>query len=314
MLNPFRNRYVIFCLILYVGCLAILLGGRSYPIEEAILGILILGFGFPAIAWLSTRRASPLNISVRPTAREMYVLAAYVVFISLYLVFGTKFINLLLPGAWLSSPQTYFFITLIKKLLIFVAIPLALFCFLFDYSLKDFGIRKQAVQSLLKSHLPVVIIVSAAMTAFQYFMGSGAAPIRDGGFTNRQLLIGVPLCFMWLMIEVGLVEEFFFRALLQSRLAAYFKSEVTGVALMALIFGLSHAPGFIFRQAGAAESIGTTPSVFESLAYSVVVLSASGIFLGIIWARTKNLLALMIIHAATDLLPNLAEFMKVWKI
>jgi membrane protease YdiL (CAAX protease family) len=42
-----------------------------------------------------------------------------------------------------------------------------------------------------------------------------------------------------------LVEEFFFRALLQARLAAYFRSEVTGVVLMSLIFGFAHVPGFV---------------------------------------------------------------------
>jgi membrane protease YdiL (CAAX protease family) len=60
------------------------------------------------------------------------------------------------------------------------------------------------------------------------------------------LLIGLPLCFIWLFVEAGLVEEFFFRALIQSHLAAAFKSEVSGTVLMSLIFGLAHAPGFIF--------------------------------------------------------------------
>ena len=61
-----------------------------------------------------------------------------------------------------------------------------------------------------------------------------------------QLLLGLPLCFIWLFFEAGLVEEFFFRALVQSQLAAAFKSEASGMALMSLIFGLAHAPGFIF--------------------------------------------------------------------
>jgi membrane protease YdiL (CAAX protease family) len=127
-------------------------------------------------------------------------------------------------------------------------------------------------------------------------------------------LVGLPLCFIWLVIEVGLVEEFFFRALVQSRLAAWFKSEVSGVVLMSLVFGSAHAPGFIFRQAGSVEGLGANPSALDAIAYSIVVLSVSGILFGVMWARTKNLFALMLIHAAGDLLPNFANFVQVWQL
>jgi CAAX protease family protein len=83
---------------------------------------------------------------------------------------------------------------------------------------------------------------------------------------------------------------------------------------MALAFGLAHAPGFILRGAGLHEAIGTNPSAVDSIAYAIVVLSVAGIFFGIVWARTKNLFAVMFIHAATDLLPNFKEFVQTWGI
>ncbi len=114
------------------------------------------------------------------------------------------------------------------------------------------------------------------------------------------------------MIEAGLVEEFFFRGLIQSQLAAAFKSEVSGIVLMSLIFGLAHAPGFIFRHAGELEGLGPNPSALDAVAYSIVVLTVSGITFGVIWARTKNLFALMLVHAAGDLLPNFGSFIRTW--
>jgi len=39
------------------------------------------------------------------------------------------------------------------------------------------------------------------------------------------------LVYLWLVVEVGLVEEFFFRALLQSRLSVFLRSEVSGIVL-----------------------------------------------------------------------------------
>ena len=108
------------------------------------------------------------------------------------------------------------------------------------------------------------------------------------------------------------MEEFFFRGLVQSRLAAAFRSETSGIVLMSLIFGLAHAPGFIFRQAGELEGLGPHPSSLDAVAYSVVILAISGITFGVIWARTKNLFAVMLIHAAGDLLPNFASFVQTW--
>jgi membrane protease YdiL (CAAX protease family) len=114
------------------------------------------------------------------------------------------------------------------------------------------------------------------------------------------------------LVEAGLVEEFFLRALIQSQLTSALKSEVSGVALMSLIFGLAHAPGFIFRHAAEVEGLGSNPSALHAVAYTIVVLVISGITFGVIWARTKNLFAVMLIHAAGDLLPNFAGFVQTW--
>jgi membrane protease YdiL (CAAX protease family) len=92
------------------------------------------------------------------------------------------------------------------------------------------------LRALFRSHLPVVVAVSVAFLAFQYFVSGGGASFRQGHFTVYQLFLGLPLCFIWLFIEAGLVEEFFFRALVQSRFAAAFESEVSGIVMMSLIF------------------------------------------------------------------------------
>jgi membrane protease YdiL (CAAX protease family) len=197
-------------------------------------------------------------------------------------------------------------------LIVFVILPFVFFGHLCGYTARDFGWQKAGLHELYRSHLPVVLILSGVILALQYFLGGGAASIREGRLSAHQLLLGLPLCFVWLAIEAGLVEEFFFRALLQSRLSGWFQSEITGIVLMAMIFGLAHAPGFIFRHAGMVEGIGANPSALDAIAYSIVTLAVSGVFFGIVWARTKNLFALVLIHAATDLLPNLGEFVRTW--
>lgn len=242
----------------------------------------------------------------------MWLLFACLIGVTLYLVWGAALSEALVPTSWLVSERQKFFVVFARKLIVFVAIPFVLFRAVFGYRWRDFGLQFAGLRALAGNHLPVVLVLSAAILVFQFFLGGGAAPIRRGEFHASQLAIGLPLCFAWLFIEAGLVEEFFFRALLQTRLAAWFRSEATGVALMALLFGLAHAPGFILRHAGLEEAIGANPSPADSIAYAIVVLSVGGIFFGIVWARTRNLFAVMIIHAATDLLPNFAQFVKTW--
>ena len=308
------NLTVVVGLTLYAVGLAVLWQNKNFEPGGALIVLFLFGLIFPALAWLATIPAVPLSISIRPSGCEMLVLAGFIVGLSIYLIGGPQWIDNHLPEAWTDSSKIKLLVTLAKKLIVFVAIPFAVFRFAFSYRLRDFGIQFQGLRALAGSHLPVVLVVGSALVAFQYFVGSGAAPVRHGNFSMHQLLVGLPLCFIWLVIEVGLVEEFFFRALVQSRLAAWFKSEVSGVVLLSLVFGLAHAPGFIFRQAGSVEGLGANPSALDAIAYSIVVLSVSGILFGVMWARTKNLFALMLIHAAADLLPNFANFVQVWKL
>lgn len=298
----------------YGASLALLWRNKSFSHEDAIAELIIFGLAFPLLAWVTTLRARPLAIEVRRSSGEMWLLLACLIGVTLYLIWGAPLSEMLIPASWMASPRTKFLVVFARKLIVFVAIPFLLFRVIFGYRWRDFGLQSAGLRALAGNHLPVVLVLSAAILLFQYFLGGGATPLRRGEFNASQLAIGLPLCFAWLFIEAGLVEEFFFRALLQARLAAWFKSEISGVALMALVFGLAHAPGFILRGAGLEEAIGANPAAADSIAYAIVVLSVGGIFFGIVWARTKNLFAVMFIHAATDLLPNLKEFVRIWGI
>ena len=311
--QPFaRNRFLIGGLILYACAFAVLLRNKSFDPADAVVVLIVFGIVFPLIAWIATRRAIPLSISVTPDKSQLIVLIGYIIVLSVYLVGGPQWIDQHLPSSWIDSIRIRFFITLAKKLIVFVVIPFAIFRFGFGYRIRDFGIRREGLRALRRGHLPVVLVMGGAFLAFQYFLSGGGASFRHGEFTIYQLLLGLPLCFIWLFVEAGLVEEFFFRALVQSHFAAAFKSEVSGIVLMSLIFGLAHAPGFIFRHAGEVEGLGSNPNALDAVAYSIVVLAISGVTFGVIWARTKNLFAVMLIHAAGDLLPNFGSFAQTW--
>src|SRR6266513_2821836 len=260
------NPILIGGLILYVCAFAILLQRKGFDASGAVVVLIVFGIVFPFLAWASTRRAILLSISVKPNKSQLIVLIGYIVVLSIYLVGGPQWIDQHLPSSWIDSARTRFLITLAKKLVVFVAIPFVIFRYGFGYKLRDFGIQRQGVRALRRSHLPVVLVVGGAFLIFQYFLSGGGASFRQGHFNRYQLVLGLPLCFIWLFIEAGLVEEFF------------------------------------FRHAGEVEGLGANPNALDAVAYCIVVLAVSGLAFGIVWARTKNLFAVMLIHAAGDLL------------
>jgi len=201
-----RNLILIGGLLLYACAFATLLRNKSFDVVAAVVVLVVFGIALPLIAWIATRRAVPLSISNKPRASEIIVLSAYIVALSLYLIGGPQWVDQHLPSSWIDSLRVKSLISLAKKLVVFVAFPFAIFRFGFGYRIRDFGIQREGLRALRRSHLPVVLAVGAALLAFQFFVSSGGAAFRNGHFTTSQLLVGLPLCFIWLLLEVGLVE------------------------------------------------------------------------------------------------------------
>jgi len=91
------------------------------------------------------------------------------------------------------------------------------------------------------------------------------------------LAIGTFLGFLWV---VGLAEEFFFRGFLQRLLARGFHSEVVGLIVASIVFGLAHLP---FRQ-------------FPNWRFAILA-GAAGIFYGLAFLKAKSVRASMVTHA-----------------
>jgi hypothetical protein len=148
-----RNFILIAGLLLYCGAFAIPLGDKSFDAAGAVVVLIVFGIVLPLIAWITTRHAIPLSISIQSGAPELIVLIAYVVALSLYLIGGPQWIDQHLPSAWPDSLRIKFVITLAKKLFVFVAIPFAIFRFCFGYRVRDFGVQREGLRALRGSHL-----------------------------------------------------------------------------------------------------------------------------------------------------------------
>jgi membrane protease YdiL (CAAX protease family) len=91
------------------------------------------------------------------------------------------------------------------------------------------------------------------------------------------LAVGTFLGFLWV---VALSEEFFFRGFLQRLLARGLHSEILGLIVASIIFGLVHLP---FRQ-------------FPNWRFAILA-GVAGIFYGLAFLKAKSVRASMVTHA-----------------
>jgi uncharacterized protein len=312
VIQLFRNKYFIAFLVVYAAAVFILHFGFQHSFADSLFFALLFGACFPMITWLLVRHLTPC-LEDRPGFKsEKYILAGLVLFIVWYISYGTGWMNLLVSKEVLDTPWKNSFFVLFKKFLVFVIIPYFIYR-LHGFRARDFGMSVRRPGKWLIRTIMIFVSLSLLVLLFQLFLGHGGGQFRNGQFNATQLLFGLPLCFLWYFLEVGLVEEFFFRALLQSRLSVWLKSNTGGILFSGLIFGLAHAPGLYLRGASSEGISEQLPFIFWA-SYTVSVMSLAGIFLGIVWSKTKNIYLVMAIHAIVDLLPNFGDFITTWHI
>jgi uncharacterized protein len=288
------SPYLLAYLALYAALAGACYKFEHFDIGEALLVFAIVGLGFSLLAWLVTLKAQPLPYLVKQPGKEVVLLLGYLFVLAGYLTWGH---NPVQSEPWRSLAG------LGIKLALFVVLPAGLFCVLWKYK---FG-ELLAISSDARRHLWPAVGMSVVMVAFQRVFGKGLGDLRGSGLSSTAIAVGAPLVFLFLLFEVGLVEEFFFRVLLQARLAAWLKSEMGGIVVMSLLFGLAHAPGLYLRSAATQEGVGAHPSLLMAVGYSILITSVAGFFLGVLWARTRNLPLVMVVHAAGDFVPNLVR-------
>lgn len=313
MLQLLKNRYFQGYLLLYIITSFLLNYFEGYPIGEVIAILVILGVIFTSVAWIVTKGIKPGSEDRPRQKSELQILIGLAVYLVLFLTYYKSFANrivVLLDG----NEQFSELLVGAVKLFFLVILPLLVYKLKYNFTLSDWGIQLSVKDCFSSRYLFVFFVFVAIIIPFQYFAGNGARPIRDGMLGTQQLLLGIPLSYIWLVLTVGIVEEYFFRVFLQSRISTIINSNIGGIVISAIIFGLAHAPGIYLRGGGVIANLGTDPSLLLSIGYSILVLSVAGIFLSVIWLRTRNFWLIVAIHALVDLMPGLWDFVNLWGI
>jgi len=281
-------------LALYAVTLYAMAAWGHFAADVALGVAAVLGAGFSIGAWLLTIGVRPLTHQVWQPGTELLVLGVYIIPLVGVVTWGFDALRRAIPNDPAQAVAL-----LVLKLVVFVAIPAWIMSWRFGYSWKELAPSASGT-----SHMLAVVGMAFLLLLFQSTAGRGLRDISAAHVSGETMLWGVPLAFAWLALEAGVVEEFFFRCLLQSRLSAALRSELGGIVLMALLFGLIHAPGLYLRTSVTQEGLPAHPALWMAIGYSIVITSVAGFFLGVLWARTRNLAVVVLVHAAADLLPD----------
>lgn len=261
----------------------------------------IFGVVCGGIAWGLTRGADAPAIEVKRPALES---GAFLVYLALYAV-GFLGFGMSAARAALPAGQQQELLVLALKLGVHVVLP----CLL----LLALGARLSPLfQAGLKGRKfwRTLIVMSALFLGLMCFISPSLQHIEALHVAPQVLAIMAPLSFVWIAIEAGLNEEFLFRAVLQTRLSAWFKSPIAAICVTALLFGLAHAPGLYLR--GGLDDDGASHNLLDVVAYTIGVLSPMGLLFGLIYARTRSLLLVVLLHGMVDVLPNMPDFIRIW--
>lgn len=275
--------------------------GADWTFPFIALGI--FAFGLSAVAWLTTRGVTTTPIAVANPRRESVALLVFMVLYAIFFLgYGMGSLREAIPAG-----QGQEIAVLVVKLVVHVMLPALL--------LLALGAR---IAPLVKSQLPArqfwltLVVLGAIITALLAVVSPSLGQIGEMNPSIATLAWAAPASFIWLAIEAGLCEEFLFRAVLQTRLSAWLESELTSIVVTSVIFGLAHAPGLFLRGGPGVDGWSTDP--LQVIAYTIATLAPLSIFFGFLYARTRSLLLCVLLHAAVDFLPNLAEFLRMWAI
>jgi membrane protease YdiL (CAAX protease family) len=273
--------------------------GADWTFPFISLGI--FGVACTAIAWWLTRRSDPPAV---PVERPGFELGAVLVYILLYAVaflgWGMGALKALAEAG-----QERDVIVLAGKLIVHVALP--------AFLLIAIGAR---VRPLFDSGIgrrgfwPVLIVMSAV---FLGLLAVVSPSLKQIGALNpgvTTLLWAAPASYLWITLEAGLCEEFLFRAVLQTRIAAVLRSAMAAVPIASVIFALAHVPGLYLR--GDADTDGWSTDMVQVMAFTVATLSPLSLFFGVVWARTRSLLLVAMLHGMIDVLPHMPKFLEHW--
>jgi hypothetical protein len=145
-----RSReYAYFFAGLFIYLAAVIYLHFSYyqPFGDFLTVFLTMGAGFSIIAWLLLKDEGVAS-NRAAIKKEVVVLILLLAWIVAYITWGAVFINQFIPHSWIANKKLSSFINVVRKLLMFVAVPWLVYRS-FGFTGEDFGFKSGIVIPIL---------------------------------------------------------------------------------------------------------------------------------------------------------------------
>lgn len=266
-----------------------------------IFSLLIFGGLLASLGWWLTRRSAAPPVEVRNPARQGPAVLVYLALYAFVLIgWGLGAVKeAFAPGLAQEIAE------LIYKLAIHVALPAALIVMLGGVLRDTFdpGLRRKGV-------IPALVIYCAVLFGLLALVSPSLRNLDAAGVQGSAIIGWTLLSWLWVSVEAGLCEEFLFRAVVQSRLTAWLASPLGAICVTAVLFALVHWPGLYLR--GGPDTDGWSTDPLQVAAFTIATLSPLALTFGVLWARTRSLVLIVLIHGAVDALPHAADMARIW--
>jgi membrane protease YdiL (CAAX protease family) len=283
------------------GAATLYLAAKGADWTLPTISLAVFGVALPLLSLPLTRNAAPPKITVARPVLELWVILGFLA------VYAVAFLGWGMNATRAAAPagREQELLVLGVKLLMHVAAPVLLLAALGAKIAPLFSLRVRR-----PGFWPPLLVLGAIILALMCFVSPALGEIEALHTPAATLVWAAPASFIWLSVEAGLCEEFLFRAVLQTRLAAALKTQAGAVVGGAVLFALAHVPGLFLRGHPGVDGYSTDP--VQVTAFTIAVLSPVAVLFGTLWARTRSLLLIVLLHAAVDVLPNLPDFVRTW--
>lgn len=203
--------------------------------------------------------------------RDIYIFGLYFIVYYVFMIINIRYSFI---------PTDYINFVLLLFIPCFVARVLG-------YKFADLGftgknIRKALILSVIS--LGVITMFISSITFKQYIIDNKT------GITSA--IVVYIIAFVMTFILAGIPEEFFFRVILQTRIEKLFNNAIDGIIISSIIFAIYHIP-YRLLQNNSLTYGSLTNTIFSIVTQQFLI----GLFLSIVWRKTRNIYGIAIIHS-----------------
>lgn len=283
-----RTPLVYFFIGIYAAATLIQSNYKANVGVESIFTFILFFCVLTSVMFIISKKCIPNEIIIKDGKKEVYLAVGYfLLWLFIFMLLG----NILLDSRILSVGIGFWGLLVILPLI---------YLFSKGYGFSDLGLTKK---SFLKN-LKITLLACLTVGGLMLLITPGGKFILSSSLPLGELLGSFAIAFGYSLVFAAFFEEFFFRAILQTRLTEYYKSGIKGILIASVLFGLYHLP-FQYYHLGAANG-----DIVHSLSNVLTEQMITAPIFGILWFRTRSLMAPITLHALIDafsLLPQMAE-------